>query len=98
MERVENRWIKHIREYAKRNGVTYSCALSDPRCVEEYRNPKKEVKQETKQEVIEVKVDPTAFKEFQNKLIVQKIPFKQLLLEASAKDAKGRKRIKKVNK
>ena len=44
MERVENRWIKHIREYAKRNGVTYSCALIDPRCVEEYRNPPPPVK------------------------------------------------------
>lgn len=98
MAKVENKWIKHIRDFAKRNGVTYSCALSDPRCVEEYRNPKKEVKQETKPEVIEVKVDPEAFKEFQNKLIVQKIPFKQLLLEASLKDKKERKRIKKVNK
>jgi hypothetical protein len=30
-------WIDHIRDFAKRNGMTYGCALSDPRCRQEYK-------------------------------------------------------------
>lgn len=30
-------WVEHIRDFAKRNNLTYGCALSDPKCSEEYR-------------------------------------------------------------
>jgi hypothetical protein len=30
-------WIEHIKDFAKRKGITYGCALSDPKCSEEYK-------------------------------------------------------------
>lgn len=30
-------WVEHIKDFAKRNNMTYGCALSDPKCSEEYR-------------------------------------------------------------
>jgi hypothetical protein len=43
---MPNAWIEHIRAFAQRNDITYSCAVGDPRCKEEYykqksRNSKK---------------------------------------------------------
>ena len=43
---MPNAWIEHIRAFAKRNDITYSCAVGDTRCKEEYykqksRNAKK---------------------------------------------------------
>lgn len=37
-----SKWIEHIKDYAKRNNMTYKDALKDPKCSEEYRskNPK----------------------------------------------------------
>ena len=37
-----SKWVEHIKDFAKRNNLTYGCALSDPKCSEEYRikNPK----------------------------------------------------------
>ena len=32
-----SKWVEHIKDYAKRNNLTYGCALSDPKCSEEYR-------------------------------------------------------------
>ena len=32
-----NPWIEHIKSFALKNGITYSCALSDPRCKETYK-------------------------------------------------------------
>jgi hypothetical protein len=32
-----SKWVEHIRDFAKRNNLTYGCALSDPKCSEEYR-------------------------------------------------------------
>lgn len=37
---TENAWVSHIREFAKRNKMTYACALTDPRCIAEYRAKK----------------------------------------------------------
>jgi hypothetical protein len=34
---MANRWIEHVREFAKRNNTTYACAISTPECKEEYR-------------------------------------------------------------
>ena len=33
-------WISFIKEFAKKNGVSYGCALSDPNCSKEYRESK----------------------------------------------------------
>ena len=35
-------WTDHIREYAKKHGLTYACALSQPDCAATYK-AKKEV-------------------------------------------------------
>jgi len=32
-----SKWVEHIKDFAKRNNLTYGCALSDPKCSEEYR-------------------------------------------------------------
>ena len=29
-------WTDHVRDFAKRNNVSYACALSDPKCKMEY--------------------------------------------------------------
>lgn len=33
---MANPWITHVIEFAKKNGVTYSCALADPRVRDGY--------------------------------------------------------------
>ena len=33
-------WVEHIKEFAKRKGLTYGCALSDPECSKEYQAKK----------------------------------------------------------
>lgn len=32
-----NPWIEHIKRYAKENGKSYACALSDPECKASYK-------------------------------------------------------------
>ena len=34
---MPSRWIEFVREWAKKNNMTYSCALSQPQCSQEYR-------------------------------------------------------------
>ena len=41
-----NRWIEHIKEYSKKNNISYSCALSLKECKDEYNNKNKTVKME----------------------------------------------------
>jgi len=38
--RLENLWVNFLKDYAKSNGITYSCALSDPKAKEEYKTGK----------------------------------------------------------
>ena len=38
--RLENLWVNFLKNYAKSNGITYSCAISDPRAKEEYKTGK----------------------------------------------------------
>ena len=33
---MANPWITHVRDFAKKNGVTYSCALADPKVKDGY--------------------------------------------------------------
>ena len=35
-----NPWVQHIRNYASKNGQTYGCALSDPKCKDAYKSSK----------------------------------------------------------
>lgn len=51
-----NKWIEHVRKYAKENNIAFSCAISDKRCKETYNKiPKvsyKEKKQKKTNQVI----------------------------------------------
>jgi hypothetical protein len=38
---MTNPWIQHVKSYAKKNKLTYSCALSDPNCKSSYKRPVK---------------------------------------------------------
>lgn len=42
---MANKWVEFVRDFAKRNNVSYMCAVSKPECKAEYRakygNPKK---------------------------------------------------------
>ena len=35
--RKPNAWVEHVRSFALKNGLSYSCALSDPRCKASYK-------------------------------------------------------------
>ena len=55
---MANKWIQHIKDYAKRNNMSYGCALSSEGCKNEYNKKKvkkeqKEVKKVKKNKVIE---------------------------------------------
>lgn len=32
-----NKWIQHVKEFSKKNKISYSCALSMPECKESYK-------------------------------------------------------------
>jgi hypothetical protein len=54
---MANSWIDHIRKYASDNKMTYSCALSDPRCKEEYNKSKnKKLSSEVLKKIGKIKV------------------------------------------
>jgi len=40
---MPNAWVDHVKEFAKRKGITYGCAMSDTECKAEY-NAKKPTK------------------------------------------------------
>ena len=37
---MPNPWVEHIKEFAKKTGKTYGCALSDPECKSSYKSKK----------------------------------------------------------
>jgi hypothetical protein len=39
---MSNKWIDHIRKWAKDNNSTYACALSNPKCKEDYHKTSKQ--------------------------------------------------------
>jgi hypothetical protein len=41
-------WIEHIKDFAKRHSITYSCALSTPLCSQEYQQKKGKVMPQVK--------------------------------------------------
>jgi len=39
----ENKWVEHVRKFAKDNNISYACAVSDPACKASYtKTPPKE--------------------------------------------------------
>lgn len=74
---MPSKWIEHIRDFAKRNNLTYGCALSDPKCSEEYRNkypkPVKAVKGKQEEETFEI--TPVKRKKIKKKLDLSKTEF-----------------------
>jgi len=45
---MSNPWVEHIKEFAKKTGKSYGCALSDPACKSSYKT-KKETPVKSKQ-------------------------------------------------
>jgi len=45
VDKVVNKWVEHIRQYAKENKISYGCALSEPGCRASYKS-KKDLKEE----------------------------------------------------
>jgi hypothetical protein len=39
---MANAWVEHIKRFARANGKSYGCALSDPQCRATYKNAKNE--------------------------------------------------------
>ena len=37
---MSNKWIDHIKSFAKQHGLSYGCALSDPNCSKSYKEGK----------------------------------------------------------
>ena len=48
-----NKWVEHVRQFAKENGLSYGCALSTAECRESYQSSKapKATKKATKTKV-----------------------------------------------
>ena len=54
---MANSWIDHIRKFASDNKITYSCALSDPRCKAEYNKSKnKKLSSDVLKKIAKIKV------------------------------------------
>jgi hypothetical protein len=47
---MANKWIEHIRTYAKSKNISYSCAVSDPECSKTYKEKQEKSKPEKKAE------------------------------------------------
>jgi len=41
-----NPWIVHVKKYAKKNNLSYGCAISDPECAKEYKMNKGKPKED----------------------------------------------------
>jgi hypothetical protein len=41
-----NPWVTHIKDFARKNGLSYGCALSNAKCKETYHKQPKETKKE----------------------------------------------------
>ena len=41
-----NQWITHVKEFSKKHNIAYGCAVSNPKCKEEYQNKKGSIKKQ----------------------------------------------------
>jgi len=75
--RLENLWVNFLKNYAKNNNITYSCALSDPRAKEEYKTGKMPKKEEipmmTKKEQVMEMMDSKALKRTKKPVMIEPI-------------------------
>lgn len=61
--RMENSWVSFLKNYAKSNNITYSCALSEPRAKDEYKEGKMSTKDYAKPiEMMEMEVVKRAYR------------------------------------
>lgn len=37
---MANKWVEHVRAFAKKNKMSYGCAISDPKCKSSYHSEK----------------------------------------------------------
>ena len=37
---MANKWVAHVKQWAKKNNTTYGCAISDPNCAKDYKGGK----------------------------------------------------------
>ena len=37
---MANAWVEHVKDFAKRRGLSYGCAISHPDCSKEYKSDK----------------------------------------------------------
>ena len=49
---MPNRWIEHVRQYAKDNNVSYACALSDKNVSKNYTKSEKKTKTQKEDQMI----------------------------------------------
>ena len=50
---MSNKWIEHVKKFAKDNGVSYGCAMSNPRLKDGYTPSVKMTSREKKQKKID---------------------------------------------
>ena len=73
--RMTNSWVDFLKDYAKSNNITYSCALSDPRAKDEYKEGKMTTKDYSKPVIERVMkpVIPTPKKKTRKKILKNRI-------------------------
>ena len=73
--RMSNSWVDFLKDYAKSNNITYSCALSDPRAKDEYKEGKMTTKDYSKPVIERVMkpVIPTPKKKTRKKILKNRI-------------------------
>jgi hypothetical protein len=85
---MANKWVEHIKKWAKANNSTYGCALSNPKCKEDYKKSKEEPKQEEKIQKIQKAIINILEPNKANKPETKKID-KKKLYEEDIKDIKS---------
>jgi hypothetical protein len=94
-------WVEHIRDFAKRNNLTYGCALSDPKCSEEYRikfpKPAKKGKKGKKLDLSKTEFVPLEEAEMdtepKTKMVVEKKPPRPLTEEKKTLNLKDKWKV-----
>jgi len=71
VKRPPSKWILHVKDFAKRNSVSYGCALSMSECKAEYRNPKSAEAPKKKRLIRKKKVEPVVEEPKKKKRLVR---------------------------
>lgn len=51
---MPNKWIEHVKDYSKKNNMSYACALSDPDIKNNYEKVVRKSKKQIKDEKIQL--------------------------------------------